>query len=279
MAVRLGVCNWIMEAFGDPGCCKQLAGMGIEGIQLDLGSADEGFPLTRHEVQRAWLDNASTHGLKITSIMVNEVMRNGMTAQPGTAARAIAEQALRAGVETAWKMGVSRLVVPSFRASGLTSAEDVRHTADCLRLACDLAKEHGIRIGTENVLPPADLTRLMNEVGRDNLELYLDAFNYAFWGGQDLPDLLDSLLPLNGDEIHLKDGTPDSSGALLLGQGFCRLAATLDYLQKRKFNGWLFIENFYERPTFVREGQSTLALLQKDVAFLKARFQQKEVRA
>ena len=276
MAVRLGICNWIMEAFLEPGCCAQLAALGIEGVQLDLGSVDEGFPLTRPDVQRAWLEDARAHGVRVTGLMVNEVMRNGMTEAEGSPARKVAEAALAAGVRAASAMGLRRVIVPSFRASGLVTAgdplaEDAMRTADCLRRACDLAKPYGLRVATENALCPADLHRLWAAVGRDNLELYLDAFNYAYWGGQCFPDLLETLLPLNGDEVHLKDGTAEAPGSKPLGQGFCEMDRTLAALRRRGFDGWLFVENFYERPAFDHGGRDHLALLQDDMLYVRKR--------
>ena len=46
MAVLFGVCNWVHPLLQSPSCCKELKEAGIDAIQLDLGSAEEDFPLS-----------------------------------------------------------------------------------------------------------------------------------------------------------------------------------------------------------------------------------------
>ena len=48
MAVLLGVCNWVHPLLQSPSCCKELKEAGIDAIQLDLGSAEEDFPLSAY---------------------------------------------------------------------------------------------------------------------------------------------------------------------------------------------------------------------------------------
>lgn len=275
MSIRFGICNWTLGFLENPESCAWLAGQGLQGVQLDLGRCEDGFPLTDPARCAAWQRESRRHGIELCSVMVNEVMRHPMTAPEGSEGRQRAELALRRGVEATAALNLSLLVVPSFRASGLETAgeEEMAATVACLQLACDLAKPHGIVVASENVLSPGDMQDLARRVNRSNFELYLDSFNYSFWAGTHLPDMLPQLLPMNGKEFHVKDGTHELTGCLPLGQGMSSLAESLAVLRQCRFDGWILLENFYERPGFVGGGLDAARLVHQDLEYLRARLQ------
>lgn len=275
VAIRFGICNWTLHVLEKPEGCAWMAEQGLQGVQLDLGSLEDDFPLADPARGAAWKREAQRHGIELCSVMINEVMRHGMTTPAGSEDRRIAELALRRGVEATAGLNLPLMVVPSFRASGLERAgeEEMEATVACLQLACDLAKPHGIVIASENVLSPEGMRELSRRVNRSNFELYLDSFNYSFWSGAHLPDLLPDLLPMNGKEVHVKDGTKEQTGCLPLGQGMSDLAATLAGLQQCRFDGWIFLENFYERPGFVGGDLDVSQLVRQDLAYLRSHLQ------
>ena len=65
MAVLLGVCNWVHPLLQSPSCCKELKEAGIDAIQLDLGSAEEDFPLSSPGIQRQWKEEAELYGRQL----------------------------------------------------------------------------------------------------------------------------------------------------------------------------------------------------------------------
>lgn len=269
MAIRYGVCNWIMDSLGDPSCCAALAKEGFAGIQLDLGSHTDCFPLSYGPVQTEWKRQAALHGLTLCSIMINEVMRNGMIAQEGSSERKTAEQAIRVGIETAAAMGVPRVVVPSFRASNINTEDDFQRTAACLKQACTIAAPLGVTVASENVLAPAEAKRLNIQAG-ESLELYVDLFNYAFWSDVLLAEALPELMLLNGNELHIKNGTMEHPGSIPMAvPGIAQLEASLSHLKHQTFNGWIFLENFYERPVFQHGGLTAQRLLHNDLQWVR----------
>lgn len=143
MAVLLGVCNWVHPLLQSPSCCKKLKETGIDAIQLDLGSAEEDFPLSSPGIQRQWKEEAELYGIRLDAVVVLAVLKHGMTAEPGSERRNTAEKAIAAAVDCAADMGIPRIVLPSFKASAIRNKDDLRETARCLRLACALAKTPG----------------------------------------------------------------------------------------------------------------------------------------
>ena len=83
MAVLLGVCNWVHPLLQSPSCCKELKEAGIDAIQLDLGSAEEDFPLSSPGIQRQWKEEAELYGIRLDAVAVLAVLKHGMTAEPG----------------------------------------------------------------------------------------------------------------------------------------------------------------------------------------------------
>ena len=84
MAVLLGVCNWVHPLLQSPSCCKELKEAGIDAIQLDLGSAEEDFPLSSPGIQRQWKEEAELYGIRLDAVVVLAVRRaRKRTAQYG----------------------------------------------------------------------------------------------------------------------------------------------------------------------------------------------------
>ena len=162
MAVLLGVCNWVHPLLQSPSCCKELKEAGIDAIQLDLGSAEEDFPLSSPGIQRQWKEEAELYGIRLDAVAVLAVLKHGMTAEPGSERRNTAEKAIAAAVDCAADMGIPRIVLPSFKASAIRNKDDLRETARCLRLTCALAKHRGIAVATENLLDVTMMKSLLN---------------------------------------------------------------------------------------------------------------------
>ncbi len=132
MAVLLGVCNWVHPLLQSPSCCKELKEAGIDAIQLDLGSAEEDFPLSSPGIQRQWKEEAELYGIRLDAVAVLAVLKHGMTAEPGSERRNTAEKAIAAAVDCAADMGIPRIVLPSFkRRLSVTRMICVRRPAVC----------------------------------------------------------------------------------------------------------------------------------------------------
>lgn len=265
MSVLLGVCNWAHPVLKSPSCCEALREAGIEALQLDLGSAGEGFPLASLDVQRQWKDEAERHGLRLAAVAVLAVLKHGMVAEPGSERRATAEKAIAVAVDCAADMGIPQIVLPSFRASAIRNKDDLRETARCLRLACALAKHRGIAVATENLLDAGTMKSLLNIVGYDNLCSCLDLSHFVLRGRGDIfDDLPEHLAVCCG--VHLKDGIYGEPGVRPLGQGACRTGELLAALRKGGYGGALFLENHYAAQAF---GPDPFHALRRDVDYVR----------
>ena len=247
-----------------PACCGKLKDAGIQALQLDLGSAEAGFPLSSADVRRQWREEAERHGLRLAAVAALSVMEDGMTAEPGSGRRARAEEAIAAAVDCAAHMGIPQILLPSFRASAIRTRDDLRETARCLRLACALAKHRGIAVATENLLDAGMTKTLFAIVGYDNLRTLLDLSHFTLGRRKNVfGDLSEQLAVCGG--VHIRDGLYGEPGACPLGKGDAQVEKQLVALKRAGYGGPLFLENGYAARGF----GDPLEALGDDVAYLR----------
>ena len=65
--IKIGICQWTLPIEGPHGC-KIAASQGLDGIELDLGAFEKGFPLSRGFVQQIYLEVAKKFDICFPSI-------------------------------------------------------------------------------------------------------------------------------------------------------------------------------------------------------------------
>ena len=266
--VRLGICQWSLPIDGPYGC--QLAKeLGLDGIQLDVGTHARGFPLSKKSVQKAFLEMARQHKIEFPSIAITELDYFSMVAPDGSSERLVADLAIKKAIESAQAMDVPLVMAPSFGKSMINSGQDMTEAVSYLQLACDYAKPFGITIATENALSANMITQLFERVNRENLKLYFDSQNHFLQKGYDIADLLKEVYPFVC-EVHLKDGKEGNLSASLLGQGETGFYRTMDVLKEMNYSGWLVLENYYDREPLSLQAEDPVELVSKDLEILNS---------
>jgi len=65
---RIGVCDWTIGKRADPGSFAIAARIGVDGVQVDFGKAQEDLPLFDEALQRRMLAEAEKHKMQIASL-------------------------------------------------------------------------------------------------------------------------------------------------------------------------------------------------------------------
>ena len=244
MTGDLGITQWNVPWKREE-LCIRAEKLGMTSLHLELGSADEGYPMIRPENREAWLESTETHHLRIVSLALNDLCGHGFTAGIGDPHSEIALATLKYGVETAAAMGIPSISVPHFFANRITDDESFRASAEALQLLCNLAGDKGILIHTENVLNHTELTRLWNEVDRDNLRLLFDSQNYSAMAGTDASEIFVKWRTYCGDYLHFKDGITPELGNRPLWQGTSSFEETFSTVLKSGYSGAMILESNY----------------------------------
>jgi len=265
--LKIGICQWALPMEGSYGS-KLASELGLEGIQLDIGTNKRGFLLSNKFVQEAYLEFGKEFGISFPSIAIPELDNFSMLAPEGSRDREIANKAIRKAIETAEAMKISLVMIPSFNKSEIKTEADFEQAVDCLQNACDYAKNKGIIIGTENLLSVNDVKLLFKKVNRSNLKLYFDTQNYSLNKGYNTAEMLELLISYIC-EVHVKDGKNGDLSGALLGKGDANFYNSMKVLKKYNYSGWIILENYYDQEPLSLQNNSLVELLKQDIETLK----------
>jgi len=265
--LKIGICQWALPMEGPYGC-KLASELGLEGIQLDIGTNQRGFLLSNKFVQEAYLESGKEFGISFPSIAIPELDNFSMLAPEGSRDREIVNKAIRKAIETAEAMKISLVMIPSFNKSEIKTEADFEQAVDCLQNACDYAKNKGITIGTENILSVNDVKLLFKKVNRSNLKLYFDTQNYSLNKGYNTAEMLELLISYIC-EVHVKDGKNGDLSGALLGKGDANFYNSMKVLKKYNYSGWIILENYYDRESLSLQNNNPVELLKQDIKTLK----------
>lgn len=242
MNVRIGICQWSIPSVEPEKQLAMAAGIGLKGVEPDLGSYEDGFPLSRPELQQAYREWREAYALTYPAIAVNTLCTYGMS---DPAARDTAFKAIEAAAEAAVALSIPILQLPSFVKGDITTDEDLASTIVCLRHACDCVKGTGIIVGSENALPAELQMQMIEAVASEAFRIYFDTRNLFSMKGLDTVSILEQMMPYIC-EVHIKDGLGDGPSAPL-GQGDSGFYRSMELLRRHNYQGWLLLENDYNQ--------------------------------
>ena len=184
MTWKLGVTQWCLPCAAEDWWRppRRLASAGGTG---GLGRGGGGLS---HAGRRAPATSAGGRGalrVKIVSVVLNDLCKNGFVHSPDDPRCETAYRTMACGIETAARMGVPSVCLPSFFDNRIAGAEGYARTVAALRYLCGLGAAWGVTVYTENVLGADALARLFRDVGCANLRLLFDSQNYSFMAGLD----------------------------------------------------------------------------------------------
>lgn len=246
---------------------------GLDGIQLELGSYEGGYPLSQREVIDAYLEAKEQYKIEYPAIVLNDVMEHEFIHGRNTENGKIAYEQMELAVETAAQLHIEKIMIPNFIKNLITKPEHVENTAEALKFACEKAGKKGIDILTENALDAGKQIELLEMVGCQNLKIHFDTQNFKYNFNMDQCKVLESLYPYMDAQMHVKDGISEP-GECFLGEGNTDFFPQMKILKDRGYKGWIVIENYYNLLPLRRHSANNnqMELLKKDIETLKACF-------
>src|ERR1019366_7255172 len=127
---KIGACQWSLRTSG-PECFEGAKEIGLDGVQVDMGTAGNDMRLRKPEVQQAYLAAAKKSGLQISSLAIAEMNNVPLKNDPR------AEQ---------W-------LVAEFAKGDLNGDKaGIDHTVEVLKRLAPKAETAGVIFGLENYL-------------------------------------------------------------------------------------------------------------------------------
>jgi len=226
---KIGACEWNLGK-ADPSSLEVAKEIGLDGIQVDMGSPAAELPLRKPEVQKAYLEAARKTGMGIGSIAIGALNSVPLKSDPRAA------QWLLDAIEACKAMGLS-IVMPACFGNGdldMAKTAEIDHLVEVLKDAAAKAEKLGVTIGLENYLSAEDNLKIIERVGSGAVKVYYDVGNSTDKGRDVTKEI-----PVLGRQIcefHFKDD------GFMLGEGRIDFRKVRRAIDKIGYSGWIQIE-------------------------------------
>jgi L-ribulose-5-phosphate 3-epimerase len=229
---NIGACDWSLGKAADVGAFDLAAQIGLDGIQVSLGSVADQFHLRRPEVQQQFLEASKRTGVRIASLAIAELNNYPYKSDPQT------EQWVSDSIDVAKALGVTVVLLAFFVKNDLRKdPAGIAETVERLKRVAPKAEKAGVILGLETYLSAEEHLDILKRVGSPAVKVYYDFRNTAD-AGYDIYTDVKKIGKKRICELHIKEN------GLLLGQGsidWPRVRRSLDEMDYAG-GGWMQIE-------------------------------------
>ena len=228
---KIGACDWSIGKRNDVGSIKLAKKIGLDGVQVSLGSRENNMHLRKKEVQQAYWDEVRKHRVKVSSLAIGELNKVPFKSEIET------EQWVADSIDVAKAMDCKVILLAFFEKGDLRGDEaGISEVIRRLKKIAPKAEREGVILGIESWLSADKHLEIIQAVGSKNVKVYYDVAN-SFQMGYDIYDEMTRLGKEFICEIHAKEN------GYLLGKGKIDFTKIKVILDKMKYNGWVIIEN------------------------------------
>jgi sugar phosphate isomerase/epimerase len=251
---KIGACDWSIGKQGDPAGFDLAKRIGLDGLQVSLGSLADDMKLRRPEIQQSYREAAARQGLEIASLAIGEMNNIPYKSDPR------AEQWVSDSIDVCQAMRC-KVVLLAFFANGdvkndKTGQEEVIRR---LKKVAPKAERAGVKLGFESWLSADEHLSIIERVGSAALQVYYDVAN-SHKMGYDIYREIRQLGKAHICEFHMKENET------LLGQGQIDFQKVREAIDAIGYEGWMQIEGA------VPAGKPMFESYQQNCAFLRRTF-------
>jgi L-ribulose-5-phosphate 3-epimerase len=226
---RLGACDWSIGKMGDPGAFEVAKQIGLDGVQVSLGTAANDMRLRQPAVQQVFKDGAKQAGMQVASLAIGELNSIPYKSDPRTVPW-VADS-----ITVCQALGVRVVLLAFFGNDDLRGDKaGVDEVVRRLKDVAPKAEKAGVVLGLESWLSAEEHLAILERVGSDAVQVYYDVCNSHERGY----DIYKEIRQLGKRicELHAKE-----NGALL-GHGQVDFHKVREALDAIGYTGWVQIE-------------------------------------
>jgi sugar phosphate isomerase/epimerase len=251
---KIGACDWSIGKLADVSGMALAKKIGLDGLQVSLGSLADDMKLRQADVQQAYKDAAKSHGVAIASLAIGEL--NNIPYKSDERA----ERWVSDSIDVCQAMGCQVVLLAFFAKGDLKgdkpgTDEVVRR----LRQVAPKAEKAGVILGLESWLSAEEHMDIIQRVGSSAVQVYYDVAN-SHKMGYDIYREIRWLGRKQICEFHMKEN------ASLLGQGPIDFQKVRQAMEEIGYEGWMQIEGA------IPKGEPMFESYQKNCAFLRSTF-------
>lgn len=253
-AFGIGACDWSIQKTADVEAMEVARQIGLDGVQISLGTVKNDMHLRRKEVQEAFKAAVKKHKVQIGGIGLGEL--NNVPYKSDLRA----EEWVHDSIDVAKALGVKVVLVAFFHLGDIKNDPQGQQVViERLRKVAPKAEKAGVMLGIESWLDAREHVAIMEAVGSPNVKVYYDVANSHKMGY----DIYEEIRWLGRDricEFHMKENDH------LLGQGPIDFKKVRQAIDDIGYTGWMQIEGA------VPKGQQMLPSYVQNQAFLRKVF-------
>lgn len=196
---KIGACDWSLGQNSTLAAFDVAKSIGLDGVQVNLGTRQDGMHLRNKNTQIQFRDKAKETGIAISSMAIGEL--NNVPYKSDNQTDAWVFDA----IDAAKFFNVEVVLLAFFSKNDLRNdAKGVDTVIQKLKQVMPYAETNKITLGIESYLTAEEHLDIMDKVGSDNLKVYYD-FRNAQDAGNDIYHEIKLLGNKNICELHLKE--------------------------------------------------------------------------
>jgi L-ribulose-5-phosphate 3-epimerase len=229
-AFKIGACDWSLGKTADVQAMEVAKQIGLDGVQISLGTVKNDMHLRHKEVQQAYKAAARKHKVEIGGIGLGELNNVPYKSDPR------AEEWVSDSIDVAKALGVKVILVAFFHLGDIKNDPQGQQVViQRLRKVAPKAEKAGVVLGIESWLDAREHVAIMDAVGSPNVQVYYDVANSHKMGY----NIYEEIRWLGRDricEFHMKENDH------LLGQGPVNFKEVRRAIDDIGYTGWMQIE-------------------------------------
>jgi L-ribulose-5-phosphate 3-epimerase len=226
---KLAVCDWTVGKRANPASLEIAKRIGLDGVQVDFGRAEDTLPLFDTDLQRQFLDEQRKQDVRIASLAMGVL--NNIPYKNDTRA----EQWVADGIDVCKNLGVNVVLLAFFGNGDLKGDEKGTNVVvERLKKVAPKAEKAGVYLAIESWLSAAQHMDIIERVGSKNVKVYYDVAN-SHKAGYDIYSEI-RRLGKHICEFHAKDYDD------LYGKGSIDFVKVREAMNDIGYRGWFVME-------------------------------------
>jgi len=226
---KIGACDWSIGKMGSTESFAVAKEIGLDGVQVSLGTAADDMKLRKPEVQEAFKQASAKAGVAVASLAIGELNNIPYKSDPRTIPW------VNDSAAACRAMGAKVVLLAFFGNGDLRGDKDGKaEVVRRLKEAARKAEEAGVILGIESWLSAEEHVEIIDQVGSKAVQVYYDVCN-SNDRGYDIYKEIRMLGP-RICEFHAKE-----NGALL-GKGKVDFQKVREAMDDIRYSGWVQIE-------------------------------------
>jgi L-ribulose-5-phosphate 3-epimerase len=227
---KIGACDWAIGKMCNPACFEVAKTIGLDGVQVSLGTAGNDMHLRKPEMQGKYLAESQKHGVQISSLAIGELNTYPYKSDPRT------EQWVADSIDVCKALHIKVVLLAFFVKGDLRGDhKGIDEVVRRLKKVAPKAESAGVILGLESWLSAWETKAIMDRVGSPAVQMYYDVGN-SHKQGYDIYEEIRWMGSKNICEFHAKDYKN------LFGKGKVNFPAVRLAMDDIGYRGWIQVE-------------------------------------